>query len=139
MQVTLQWWEQLPASAAEREVLHKELLSACESIEWQVRQKNHHTTWIGSSVLELAEYATMPIGASLSFFDYYYHLAQLVLSGIMFLVTYRLIRIMKVIGHNDELFVICHCNCSVLSCGHIIGPRAHKVELGYEFCTSPAL
>jgi hypothetical protein len=41
-------------------------------------------------------------------------------------------------GHNVELFVICHCNYSVLSCRHIIGPRAHKVELGYEFCTSPA-
>lgn len=36
LQVTLQRWEQLPASSAEREVLLKELLSACESIEWQV-------------------------------------------------------------------------------------------------------
>lgn len=38
VQVTLQRWEQLPASAAEREVLHKELLSACESIKWQVNE-----------------------------------------------------------------------------------------------------
>lgn len=39
VQVTLQRWEQLPALAAEREVLNTELLSACESIEWQVRAK----------------------------------------------------------------------------------------------------
>lgn len=38
VQGTLQRWEQLPGSGAEREVLHKELLSACESIEWQVRR-----------------------------------------------------------------------------------------------------
>lgn len=36
LQVTLGRWEQLPSSAAERIVLHKELLSGCESIEWQV-------------------------------------------------------------------------------------------------------
>jgi hypothetical protein len=51
VQVTLQRWEQLPASAAEREVLHKELLSACESIEWQVRQKesSHYLDWFQRS------------------------------------------------------------------------------------------
>jgi len=39
LQVTFQQWEQLPASSSgEREVLLKELLSACESIEWQVKK-----------------------------------------------------------------------------------------------------
>uniref|UniRef100_A0A7I4BBV5 t-SNARE coiled-coil homology domain-containing protein n=1 Tax=Physcomitrium patens TaxID=3218 RepID=A0A7I4BBV5_PHYPA len=38
LQVTLGRWEQLPSSAAERIVLHKELLSGCESIEWQVNE-----------------------------------------------------------------------------------------------------
>lgn len=45
LQATFTRWEQLPPSATERIVLSKELLSSCESIEWQVR--NHVAKVVG--------------------------------------------------------------------------------------------
>ncbi|CAK9864466.1 unnamed protein product [Sphagnum jensenii] len=43
LQVTFTRWEQLPPSATERIVLGKELLSSCESIEWQVEELDRAT------------------------------------------------------------------------------------------------
>jgi hypothetical protein len=45
LHATFTRWEQLPPSATERIVLSKELLSSCESIEWQVR--NHVAKVVG--------------------------------------------------------------------------------------------
>jgi hypothetical protein len=43
LQATFTRWERLPPSATDRIVLSKELLSGCESIEWQVEELDRAT------------------------------------------------------------------------------------------------
>jgi SYP6 family syntaxin len=43
LQATFTQWERLPPSATDRIVLSKELLSGCESIEWQVEELDRAT------------------------------------------------------------------------------------------------